>query len=69
MKFKYTGPHDAVDLVGVGVVEHGHAVEVDDPDVSASLKEQAGWEHVPDPKRVEAGRKAAETRGDDVKES
>jgi hypothetical protein len=57
-KFKYVGPHDAVDIPGVGTVEHGHQVEVES-DVAAGLDGQADWEHVPDPKRVKAGKKAA----------
>jgi hypothetical protein len=68
-KFKYVGPHDAVDLDEIGTVERGHTIEVEDPEVSARLEEQPeNWEHKPDPKRSAAAKQAAETRGDDVKE-
>ena len=45
MKFKYVGPHDAVDLVGVGTVGHGEEIEVSTP-VAKSLDEQADWRRV-----------------------
>lgn len=49
--FKYVGRHDAVDLVGVGTVKQGEAVDVSSA-VAKSLDEQATWERVnaPDPK-------------------
>ena len=45
MKFKYVGPHDAVDLVGVGTVENGHQIEVTGA-VAESLSKQADWQRV-----------------------
>jgi hypothetical protein len=45
MKFKYVGPHDAVDLVGVGTVEHGAEIEVSAA-VAKSLDEQSTWQRV-----------------------
>ncbi|NUO35885.1 MAG: hypothetical protein HOQ45_02415 [Nocardioidaceae bacterium] len=69
-RFRYVGGSDAVDLAGVGTVERGHLVEVEDTEVSASLEQQPDvWEHVPDPKRSRAAKQAAETRGDNVKEA
>jgi hypothetical protein len=45
-RVKYVGPHDAVDLVGVGTVAHGEEVEVS-PAVAKSLDEQAAtWQRV-----------------------
>lgn len=49
MKFKYVGPHDAVDLVGVGTVEHGDQVEVTG-EAAESLSRQADWQRVDKPK-------------------
>ena len=44
MKFKYVGPHDAVDLAGAGTVKHGDSVEVSGA-VAKSLAEQTdAWE-------------------------
>ena len=70
MKFKYVGPYDAVEIPGFGVVERGHMAEFD-PERSEGLQGQADWEHVPDSKRSEAAKKAAETRAsnDDVRGS
>lgn len=45
MKFKYVGPHDAVDLVGVGTVQQGCEVEVSG-DVARSLDGQSDWQRV-----------------------
>lgn len=59
-RFKYIGPHDAVDLTGVGTVEHGHTVEVEDPEISKGLEGQADWEHIPDPKKSAAAKAAAQ---------
>lgn len=53
MKFKYVGPHDAVDIPGVGTVKHGETVTVDDKR-GAGLAGQAGWEEVVSTKAVEA---------------
>lgn len=49
MKFKYVGPHDAVDLDGHGSVEHGKTVEVTG-DAAQSLDAQADWQRVDKPK-------------------
>jgi hypothetical protein len=49
MKFKYVGPHDAVDLVDVGTVAHGETVEVTG-DAAQSLAAQADWKRVDKPK-------------------
>ena len=64
-KWKYVGPFDAVDVAGLGTIERGHTVEVDDPEVSAGLKGQDSWEHIPDPQRSKAAKKAAATRAAD----
>lgn len=46
MRFKYVGPHDGVDLVGVGPVARDAEVEVP-REVGASLAKQKGaWERV-----------------------
>lgn len=60
-KFKYVGPHDAVEIPGVGTVEHGHQIEVES-DVADGLDGQEDWEHIPDPQRSKAAKKAAATR-------
>ena len=49
MKFKYVGPHDAVDLVGHGEVKNGKTVDVTG-DAAKSLDEQSTWERVDNPK-------------------
>lgn len=49
MKFKYTGPHDAVELVGHGEVKHGKTVDVTG-DAAKSLDAQADWQRVDNPK-------------------
>lgn len=49
MKFKYVGPHDAVDLVGVSTVAHGESVEVSG-DAAKSLDAQADWQRVAETK-------------------
>lgn len=49
MKFKYVGPHDAVELDGHGLVEHGHQVEVTGA-VAESLSKQADWQRADKPK-------------------
>lgn len=65
--FKYIGPSDAVDLVGVGTVIQGATVEVEDPAASASLENQGDvWEHIPGAKRSAAKRAADST---DLKEA
>lgn len=60
MKFKYVGPHDAVDLPGVGVdIERGHPVEVSGG-VAEQLGKSADWQRVDRPKpRKPAAKKVA----------
>lgn len=48
MKFKYVGPHDAVDLVGVGTVAHGDEAEASGA-AAKSLDAQADWQRVDKP--------------------
>lgn len=70
-RFKYVGPFDEVEIPAVGaVVGHGETVEIEDPDLSASLVEQSdSWEHLPNPTRSKAAKKAASSDNEDVKES
>ena len=68
-KFKYVGPFDEVEIAATGqVVQRGHQVEIEDPDVSAGLDGQADWEPVVDKKRSQAAKKAAETRAEQDEE-
>ncbi len=67
MQFRYVGPHDAVDIPGVGTITRGEAREFD-PERSAGLTGQADWEHIPDPKRSAAGKRAAATRAENESE-
>ncbi len=47
-QFKYVGPHDAVEVYGLGVVERGHTVDVFDTAISAGLSDQPdNWQHIP----------------------
>lgn len=64
-QFKFNG--DApVDVPALGrTVEPGETVDVEDPDVSSGLEGQEQWEHVPDPVRSKAAKKAAAVRADD----
>ena len=57
-KFKRTG--DPVDVPALGLVgvETGAVVEAS-PEQAAGLEGQDGWEHIPDPKRSAAAKKAA----------
>jgi len=69
-RFKLLGD-TAVDVPAIGAVdvEPGRIVEVEDPDVSASMEKQPDtWEHLPDPQRSRAAKKAAATR-DNTEES
>lgn len=62
-QFKYVGPYDEVEVPAIGaVVKQGETVQVEDTDVSAGLEGQDVWEHIPDPERSKAAKKAAETR-------
>ena len=62
-KFKRTG--DPVDVPALGLVgvETGAVVEVS-PEQAAGLEGQDGWEHIPDPQRSRAAKKAAANRED-----
>lgn len=53
MKFKYTGPHDAVDVPGVGTVERGASIEVSG-DAAKGLLRQSEWERTDQPKSKES---------------
>lgn len=63
-KFKYVG-EGSVDVPSLGKVDvtPGTHVEVNDPDVAESMHKQTDtWEHLPDPERSKAAKKAAATR-------
>ena len=66
-KFKFTGdgPVD-VPVLGLVDVQPGQVVEVEDPAVADGIDSSSVWEHVPDPKRSKAAKKAAATRADDT---
>lgn len=63
MKFKNINPNGAVDVPELGLVNvaAGDVIEASG-DVGESMLRQSTWEHIPDPKRVRAGKKAAATR-------
>lgn len=50
MKFKYVGPHDAVDLAGVGTVVNGVAFDAS-PALARSLKDRDDFSPVKPPAR------------------
>ncbi len=60
MKFRYDGPHDAVELDGHGVIERGHQVEAHGAEAE-SLDRQSDWTRVdkPKPRKKPAVKKAA----------
>lgn len=62
-RYKFVGdePVDVPALALVGV-EPGREVEVEDPALSDGLDGQANWEHIPDPERSKAAKKAAANR-------
>lgn len=61
-KFKYVGPHDGVELPDLGIeVAQGETVEVDG-EVADDFDARDDWEHIPDPARSKAAKKAAATR-------
>lgn len=66
-RFKYVGPFDEVDVAG-RTVGRGETAEFE-ADVAAGLDGQEAWEHVPDPQRSKAAKKAAATRADDTDDS
>jgi len=71
-KFKFRGT-DPVDVPVLGLVDvtPNTVVEVEDPAVADGFEGSDLWEHIPDPKRSQAAKKAAETRAsnDDTEES
>lgn len=62
-KFQGDGPTD-VPALGLVDVSPGQVVEVEDPTVSEGLEGSEVWEHIPDPQRSKAAKKAAATRAD-----
>ena len=62
-KFQGDGPTD-VPALGLVDVSPGQVVEVEDPAVSEGLDGSEAWEHIPDPQRSKAAKKAAATRAD-----
>lgn len=60
-KFVGDGPKD-VPALNLLEVNRGQVVEVEDPAVADGLDGQADWEHIPDPQRSKAAKKAAATR-------
>lgn len=65
-RYKYVGPYDEVEVPALGaVVAQGATVEVHDTDLADGLDGQDSWEHVPDPQRSKAAKKAAESRASD----
>jgi len=60
-KFKRTG--DPVDVPALGLADVGTGAVVEaSPEQSAGLDGQDGWEHIPDPQRSRAAKKAAANR-------
>lgn len=66
-RFKYVGPFDEVECAGQ-IVARGEVAEFDS-DAAAGLDGQEAWEHVPDPERSKAAKKAAAKRADDNDDS
>lgn len=66
-RFKYVGAQSPVDIPSLGLVEvtTGTHVEVQDPEQARGMHGSDSWEHIPDPKRSKAAKKAAESRADD----
>lgn len=58
MKYRYVGPHAAVDLDGVGTVTRGEPVDVP-AGVAKGLAGQETWE------QVQPSRKRGENEGED----
>jgi hypothetical protein len=58
-KYKYDGD-DPVDIPSLGLIDvtKGTHVVVDDPERAESMHSSAIWEHIPDPKRSRAAKKA-----------
>lgn len=62
-RFKYRGdgPVD-VDALGLTDVTPNTIVEVEGTDLADSMDDSPAWEHVPDPERSKAAKKAAASR-------
>ena len=60
-----------VDVPALGLVDvHPNAVvEVEDPAVSDGMDGSDNWEHIPDPARSKAAKKASATRADDTSDA
>lgn len=58
------GPVD-VPALGLVDVDPDAVVEVHDPAIADGMDSSGTWEHLPDPKRSKAAKKAAATRADD----
>jgi hypothetical protein len=62
-QFKYVGPYDEVEVPALAAfVKQGEVLQVDDPEIAAGFDGQEQWEHIPDPERSKAAKKAADTR-------
>jgi hypothetical protein len=53
VKITYTGPHDAVEVPGVGVVKHGDTLTVPDAVGQSLLEQETNWQPVTTVKRKE----------------
>lgn len=53
MKITYVGPHDAVEVPGVGAVKHGDALTVPDGLGKSLLEQATNWQPVTTVKRKE----------------
>lgn len=63
-KFKRTG--DAVDVPALGLVDVTKNTIVEVPaDLVDGFEGREDWEHIPDPKRSAAAKKAAETKSEE----
>lgn len=67
-KFRGDGPVD-VDVLGLMNVTPNTIVEVEDPDLADSMDDSPLWEHVPDPQRSKAAKKAAASRAENESEA
>jgi hypothetical protein len=68
-QFKYVGPYEEVEVPALGaVVAQGETVQVE-TDLVDGFEGQEVWEHVPDPERSKAAKKAAAARADDDTDS
>lgn len=62
-RYKFVADNGPVDVPALGLVdvEPGQVVEVE-ADLTESFDGSDSWEHIPDPKRSAAAKKAAESR-------